>query len=75
VAKRRQSDHQATTKVKRISIVTDLEQRPTGSSTGKAPVDAGHGDCVGDAVGVEARGMLGNGRMQELGKPTGGLTG
>jgi hypothetical protein len=69
-AKRRQSDQQATTKVKRIGLVTDLAQRPTGSSSGKAPVDAGYGDCVGDAAGVEARGTLGKGWMQELGKPT-----
>ena len=60
-AKRRQSDQQATTKVKRTSLVTDLVQRPTGSSTGKATVDVGYGDCVGDAAGVDARGTLGNG--------------
>jgi hypothetical protein len=60
-AKRRQSDQQATTKVKRTSLVTDLVQRPTGSSSGKAPVDVGYGDCVGDAAGVDARGTLGNG--------------
>jgi hypothetical protein len=61
MAKRRQSDQQATTKVKRTSLVTDLVQRPTGSSSGKATVDAGYGDCVGDAAGVDARGTLGNG--------------
>ena len=60
-AKRRQSDQQATTKVKRTSLVTDLVQRPTGSSSGKATVDVGYGDCVGDAAGVDARGTLGNG--------------
>jgi hypothetical protein len=43
---------------------------PTDSSIGKAPVDAGYGDCVGESAGVEARGMPGNGRMTELGKPS-----
>jgi hypothetical protein len=60
-AKRRQSDRQATTQVKRISPVTDVEQMPTVSSNGKAPVGVGYGDCAGESAGVEARGMPGNG--------------
>ncbi len=60
-AKRRQSDRQATTPVKRISPVPDVEQMPTVSSNGKAPVGVGYGDCAGESAGVEARGMPGNG--------------
>ena len=37
---------------------------------GKATVGAGYGDCAGDAAGVKEPGMLGNGRVEELGKPT-----
>ena len=55
--------------VKRSSPVTLVEQMPTGVRTGKAPVGAGYGDCAGDSAGFEARGMSGEGRMQELGKP------
>ena len=40
------------------------------SKIGKALVGVGHGDCAGDAAGVEEPGMLGNGRVEELGKPT-----
>ena len=36
---------------------------------GKAPVGAGFGDRAGEAAGVEARGMSGNGWIAELGKP------
>jgi len=60
-AKRRQSDRQAATRVKRLSPVTRIEQRPTVFENGKAPVGVGYGDCVGDAAGVDARGTLGNG--------------
>jgi hypothetical protein len=47
-----------------------MEQRPTVFLNGKAPVGAGYGDRVGDAAGVEEPGMLGKGRVEELGKPT-----
>ena len=70
MAKRRQSDRQAPTKVKRTSLVTVMEQMPTEFLSGKAPVSAGHGDCAGESAGVEARGMPGKGRMEELEKPT-----
>ena len=40
-AKRRQSDRQAPTQVKRLSLVREIEQMPTDSSFGKAPVNAG----------------------------------
>jgi hypothetical protein len=42
---------------------------PTDSSFGKAPVDAGYGDGVGESAGVEERGMPGDGSMAQLGKP------
>ncbi len=70
MAKRRQSDRQAPTQVKRLSPVREIEQMPTDSSFGKAPVGAGNGDCVGESAGVEARSMPGNGWMEELEKPT-----
>ena len=70
-AKRRQSDRQAPTQVKRISPVRVMEQMPTEFPSGKATVGAGYGDRTGESAGVEARGMPGDGRMQELGKPTG----
>jgi hypothetical protein len=70
MAKRRQSDRQAPTKVKRTSLVTVMKQMPTEFLFGKAPVGAGYGDCAGESAGVEARGMPGNGRMEELEKPT-----
>jgi hypothetical protein len=69
MAKRRQSDRQAPTQVKRLSPVREIEQMPTDSSFGKAPVDAGYGDCVGESAGVEARSMSGDGCMAQLGKP------
>ena len=56
--------------MKRISPVTDVEQMPTVSSNGKAPVGVGYGDCAGESAGVEARSMPGNGWMNGLGKPT-----
>ena len=70
MAKRRQSDRQAPTQVKRTSPVKVMEQMPTEFPSGKAIVGVGHGDCAGESAGVEARGMPGNGRMDELGKPT-----
>ena len=69
-AKRRQSDRQAPTKVKRISTVKVKKQMPTEFPPGKAPVGAGVGDCAGDAAGVGETGMPGDGRVEELGKPT-----
>ena len=69
MAKRRQSDRQAPTQVKRLSLVREIEQMPTDSSFGKAPVDAGNGDCVGESAGVGERGMSGDGWMAQLGKP------
>jgi hypothetical protein len=53
--KRRQSDRQARTQVKRFSLVKCMEQRPTVFPIGKAPVGVGHGDCAGDAAGSETR--------------------
>ena len=47
-----------------------MKQRPTVFPNGKATVGAGYGDRVGDAAGVGEPGMLGNGRVEELGKPT-----
>jgi hypothetical protein len=44
-------------------------QRPTVYINGKAPVGVGHGNCAGDSAGVEERGMPGEGRVEELGKP------
>jgi hypothetical protein len=41
MAKRRQSDQQALTRVKRLSPVREIEQMPTVSSFGKAIVGAG----------------------------------
>jgi hypothetical protein len=70
MAKRRQSDRQALTQVKRLSPVKKMEQMPTDYSLGKAQVDAGYGDCVGESGGVGEQSMSGNGRMTELGKPT-----
>ena len=70
MAKRRQSDRQALTQVKRLSPVKKMEQMPTDYSLGKAQVDAGYGDCVGESAGVGERGMPGNGWVAELGKPT-----
>jgi hypothetical protein len=67
-AKRRQSDRQALTQVKRLSLVKKMEQMPTDYSLGKAPVGAGYGDCAGESAGVEEQSMSGNGRMTELGK-------
>src|ERR1051326_2388981 len=46
-AKRRQSDRQALTQVKRLSPVRKIEQMPTGSSFGKATVGAG---CMATAL-------------------------
>jgi hypothetical protein len=69
MAKRRQSDRQAPTQVKRLSPVREIEQMPTDSSFGKAPVDAGYGDCVGESAGVGERGMPRDGCMAQLGKP------
>jgi len=57
MAKRRQSDRQAATRVKRLSLVTGLEQWPTVFLCGKAPVGVGYGNCAGDAAGVGERGM------------------
>ena len=71
MAKRRQSDRQAATKVKRLSLVTGLEQRPTVFLYGKAPVGVGYGDCAGDAAGVGERGMPGDGQVEKLGKAFG----
>ena len=67
-AKRRQGDRQALMQVKRLSPEKEIEQMPTDSSFGKAPVDAGYGDCVGESAGVGEQSMSGNGRMTELGK-------
>ena len=47
-----------------------MEQMPTVFNFGKAPVGVGYGDCAGDAAGVGEPGMPGNGRVEELGKPT-----
>jgi len=69
MAKRRQSDRQAPTQVKRLSLVREIEQMPTDSSFGKAPVDAGYGDGVGESAGVGERGMPRDGCMAQLGKP------
>jgi hypothetical protein len=69
MAKRRQSDRQALTRVKRLSLVKKMEQMPTGYSPGKAPVGAGYGNCAGESAGVGEQSMSGNGRMTELGKP------
>lgn len=41
VPKRRQSDRQATTEVKRVSPVTPIMQMPTVLGCGKAPVGVG----------------------------------
>ena len=46
-AKRRQSDQQALTQVKRLSPVREIEQMPTDSSFGKATVGAG---CMATAL-------------------------
>jgi hypothetical protein len=70
-AKREQSDGQATTKVKRLSPVTILCRGRPSPGYGKAPVGVGFGDYAGDSAGVSERGMSGNGRMEELGKPMG----
>ena len=69
MAKRRQSDRQAPTQVKRSSLVREIKQMPTVSSFGKALVDVGYGNCVGKSAGVEERGMSRDGRMPQLGKP------
>jgi hypothetical protein len=61
MAKRRQSDRQAATQVKRLSPVTLMEQMPTGSSPGKATVGVGDGNHAGESAGVRERGMSGNG--------------
>jgi hypothetical protein len=55
--------------VKRSSLVIEIKQMPTVSSFGKAPVDAGYGNCVGESAGVEERGMSRDGCMAQLGKP------
>ena len=55
--------------MKRLSPVKEIEQMPTVSKLGKAPVGVGYGDCAGESAGVGARGMLGKGRAEELGKP------
>ena len=68
MAKRGQSDRQALTQVKRLSLDKGMKQRPTVFPIGKAPVSAGYGDCAGDAAGVEEQGMPGDGWMEELGK-------
>ena len=68
--KRRQSDRQARTQVKRFSLVRCMEQRPTVFPIGKARVGVGYGDCAGDAAGVGEPGMPGHGRVEELAKPT-----
>jgi hypothetical protein len=70
MAKRRQSDRQALTQVKRLTPVKKMEQMPTDYSLGKAQVDVGYGDCVGESAGVGEQSMSGKGRMTELGKPT-----
>ena len=61
MTKRKQSDRQAATRVKRLSPVTRIEQRPTVFENGKAPVGVGYGDCAGDSAGVGERGMPGDG--------------
>ena len=55
--------------MKRLSLDKVMMRRPTVFLIGKAPVSAGHGNCAGDAAGVEERGMPGDGWMEELGKP------
>jgi hypothetical protein len=52
MTKRKQSDRQAATKVKRLSPVTEIVQWPTVFQFGKAIVGVGYGDCAGDAAGV-----------------------
>jgi len=61
MTKRKQSDRQAATRVKRLSPVTEIEQWPTVFQFGKAPVGVGYGDCAEDAAGVGERGMPGDG--------------
>ena len=53
-----------------MSLVRVMKQMPTEFPSGKAPVSAGYGNCAGESAGVEARSMPGNGRVNELGKPT-----
>ncbi len=55
--------------MKRNSPVTWMKQVPTIFQDGKAIVGAGYGDCAGEPAGVEARGTLGKGLVEELGKP------
>jgi hypothetical protein len=71
MTKRKQSDRQAATRVKRLSPVTEIEQWPTVFQFGKAPVGVGYGNCAGDAAGVGERGMPGDGWVEELGKALG----
>ena len=71
MTKRKQSDRQAATRVKRLSPVTEIEQWPTVFQFGKAPVGVGYGDCAGDSAGVVEHGMPGKGWMMELEKPMG----
>ena len=66
--KRRQSDRQAATKVKRLSPEIFVERMPTVCSFGKAPVGVGYGDRAGESAGVGERGMPGKGRIAELGR-------
>ena len=68
MTKRKQSDRQAATRVKRLSPVTEIEQWPTVFQFGKAPVGVGYGDCAGESAGVGEHGMSEDGWMTELGK-------
>lgn len=68
-AKRRQSERQAATQVKRSSLVTSMKQMPTVFLVGKATVGVGYGNCAGESAGVEERGMPRKGWVEELGKP------
>ena len=71
MTKRKQSDRQAATRVKRLSPVTEIEQWPTVFQFGKAPVGVGYGDRAGDSAGVVEHGMPGKGWTMELEKPMG----
>lgn len=71
VAKRRQGDGQAVTKVQRLSPVTFEERMPTESHFREGNTMRGSWRPRGGSAGVRAHGMSGKGWMQELGKPTG----
>src|SRR5438876_8667124 len=71
MAKRRQSDRQAPTQVKRLSPVREIEQMPTDSSFGKAPVGVGVMATTPENLPGSKRGACREkGSMEELEKPT-----